>query len=172
VTSSSINIPERYDEGLLEVSTEDFCEPDAVPKDAVASKIETKLCLWRPSTWIRASMVNSSPTRLLIKEAGEPNDSPDSSSKSERLRTPINLLHLPLNPRQAQIAAHITSLGLVHKSAKGKNDSARRSAEANPTFEVDSDFDDEDFGYFEELTLANRIPSLLSSPIQRVAMDR
>ena len=98
VPSSSIKVPETYDEELLEVKAEDFCQPDAVPKDAAEKQVGSALSMWRPSTWIGASKVKIEvdkgqlpPARLLIKEAGESVDSPDITSKADQLRTPIDV---------------------------------------------------------------------------------
>jgi chaperone BCS1 len=107
VPNSSINGPEAYNEELLEVKAEDFCQPDAVPKDAAEKQVSSALSLWRPSTWIGTSKVKVKvkidkgqlpPARLLIKEAGESVDSPDITSKADQLRTPIDVSNLPLNP--------------------------------------------------------------------------
>jgi hypothetical protein len=127
VPSNSINIPESYDKELLRVSAEDMCSPDAILKDAAVPKTGSALSLWRPWAWLGTRMVKPNidnsqllPTRLFIKEAGEPVNSLGSPTKDVHPRAGIDISQLPLNPRQAQIAAHLTSIGLRNKPPRAK----------------------------------------------------
>ncbi|KAG9193511.1 hypothetical protein G6011_03546 [Alternaria panax] len=144
-SNSDINVPEPFDQELRKIE---------------ARHVRS---FRRPSIWIGPSKAkitfaeSAPPARQVIKVAEEV------GQEDAQLDELLSEYIVPSHSRQAQIKAHLDSLGPRPKSTSSKN--SHFSTKADDLF----DFDDEDLDDdFSELTLLDSVPWPSSSSMKRL----
>ncbi|KAE8852315.1 hypothetical protein PTNB73_01331 [Pyrenophora teres f. teres] len=140
-----INVPEAFDQKMLEVGSADCCREDAIPKGLATGGSQAARSLWRPWTWSCGITVAGESQSPPVKEPNEEAEKAGRSGVSFIGRGPVDMATVSLSMiserRQQCIQAYVRRCGLVSQGRSPADGEAQ--AVSDEVFEFcDEDFND------------------------------